>query len=261
MENQTFRPELPTLWPIRVKDKVKLATWIEPSISVHYNISLVWKILENLVEGWNQVVAEYQQELDVLSAEQTVESFILTQDIQPHFIQCLFSYITFFFILESGYKAIYSSLNGLNLTLELYLTHDKLPQWTKYIRKLRLIRNNSTAHFAGAEKANDLNSISGAMWEPWWTLKDTGVVDLASTQFGGSGVSRQDPVTGEIQQSSDRQIGPISEVHRQCTEFIAQYDLLCTDYMKRIKANLPMTLGNRIYSNPEGLKMGKPWIW
>ena len=58
------------------------------------------------------------------------------ESLKPRFIQCLFSYINFFFTLENGFQVLLSELCELNSELGLELKAPKRPKRTAYIHKL-----------------------------------------------------------------------------------------------------------------------------
>ena len=159
------------------------------------------------------------------------------------FIQALFTYITFFFMLETAYRQLYSHLNHLNREIEAGAAHKKLPQRTPYIELLWHIRNKSIAHFASMEQPSP-DSSAGTMLGVFAGTKQ-GRPDLDGICFGGMSVAGARP----------RETVSLPDSHVLCLEYLKQMDLVCDEYFGAVLANLPKTVSGKDYQPAAGPSM------
>ena len=256
-----FTPRLPALWAISVLDERESAAWSVPSMVVQQNISLAWKILTQIVEDWKSAAQDFQLRLEEEVSDPVLLEFDVIQNAQPRFIQCLFSYITFFFALESGYSLIYSQLNKLNKELKLNLPHDKFVERSEFVRKLWRIRNFSIAHWGATEKKEQLDLIAGRYWDWYCSEKNNEILDIEQMGFGIMKASRLDINSKTAKSSADRKIESIPKTHQQCSKYLSKLDTTCVAYLASIKSKLPLVIDGRRYRNPEEWKIGRPWTW
>ena len=222
------------------------AIWSLPSAPVVGNIPVLLQILDRIVEDWKTEVSFYKKNLNKKATDEMVAFVSAMVDLKPRFIQCLFSYIMFFFSLENGYNLVYSQLNSLNRELNLKIGHGKPPKRTSLINKMWLIRNYSVAHWAGTEKKENLDSIAGRYLESYCEKNDSGY-DLENLQFGAISLTNYNDMTGEVTESTNRQVPPIPMLHKQCSSYLIEFDHICAGYLIDIKNQLPIVRGDVKY--------------
>jgi hypothetical protein len=234
--------------PASVWDYANRVTWTVPTSPVSINIPVLWKILDQVVGDWHLAAEEHQMAGSAESDEKRL-SFLTNaiESVKPRFIQCLFSYISFFFMLENGYHFIYSELNELNMTPALRLPHRKPPEQPEFIENLWAIRNYSIAHWAGTEQKKRIDSAAGRGWGMCFSASDaTGWDwDIEKLQLGNIRICREDENAGITERSFNLGTKSIPEMHIICTSYLGEFDEVCTEYLDAIKSRLPMTIDGR----------------
>lgn len=151
--------ELPKIWPIRVWDRKNIGTWTLPSLNHTEVIPTLWVILHQIDSDWKDHASSYSYSALKKHHIHKAEFFVHALDeLEPRYIQCLFSYINFFFTLENGLSIFYDELKNLKDELGLRLRIAKKPKRVPYIEKLRLVRNNTVVHWGGPDKKHDVDS-------------------------------------------------------------------------------------------------------
>lgn len=236
--------------PIRVWSPS--ATWIHPHGGLLSGLAQTNRICCNIIEEWVRGANEIRAQLvlipnsDILyfrdnSAEIAFDDLL---------IKCTISYITMFLMLENGFKALYEELNKLNKDLELNVKHEKIPTRDGYIRQLWLIRNKSIAHWADTTN-KDLDRQAGLYLGGYSLRKDD---DLVNAEWGIFGVSKYDKQTGKTETSQPRRLKSLPETHLHCSQYIRQFDNVCSEYLKKIQEKLPLTKGDRKYTLVENIR-------
>ncbi len=208
--------------------------------------------MDQIVQDWKEEVANCEAYLaggeDRLHAGPSLDvtPIIGIQQLGIRFIHCLFAYISFFRMLDNGYRHVYEELNGLNHTLGLHVEHRKPPNTTELTRKLKMVRDLSIAHWAStdtdrAKRYSELDRAAGnTLWGLFYEMDPSGTCDIGSLRFGAGGVSRVNPDTGGTYRSKDRELPPLLDIHQQCASYVGEHDRVCTEYLNSIKAMLPV---------------------
>jgi hypothetical protein len=213
------------------------------------NIQLLWEILDMVVQDWKRESTPLQDAVDSSLTENeelfhALEAFV---SLQPLYLKCLFSYAMFFIALVEAYDRFYKELNALNRKSFFNVRHNKKPNPTAYIQKVRTIRNISLAHL-GSEEARVVNSVAAMMWQPMTLGKKTNESwNLDSMAFGSMEHTLRDATGAMIDQSDDFEVKGIPELDGQCKQYLDEYDNVCTDYLKAIHAKLPLTVDDEMY--------------
>lgn len=220
-----------------------------PSPIYFTNIALLWQILALTVADWRRELRPYQEAVDA-AAENAVlaESMRAFSELQPYLLKTLFSYAVFVVSLESVYEQLYADLNRLNEVECLRVPHGKPPQRTSFMNKVRLIRNIGIAHI-GSERVSAATSITASSWQPMSLATRIGErPNLDRITFGGL---RTIITThgGTKLKSEDLQVEGISELDRNCDEYLTRYDEMCVQYLDAIHSRLPIVDGNVRYSS------------
>jgi hypothetical protein len=152
-------------------------------------------------------------------------------ELQPRFIQCLFSYVSFFFLMETGFGRLSKEVSDLYRKLHVKPNALKKPKPCSYIEKLRLVRNKTIVHWGEPKNAEyeSPDDRAGQNWERFWPTDEEDLYDFI---FGGSSVP------GAL----DRQLLPFRETHRICTEYLRQYDEHCASLLFGFEPHLPKTV-------------------
>src|SRR5258708_16525048 len=132
------------------------------------NIGMIvpWRILHQIVVDWEDYAATH-----AIPAEAEPELNIMLDSLveqEPRYIQCLFSYIIFFFLLESGFRALLAELRKITRDLGLSPVRSKQPPRSEYIERLWRVRTHSIVHWGGPDKKDILNSHAGRYWDNTW---------------------------------------------------------------------------------------------
>jgi hypothetical protein len=228
--------------PVRVWTTT--GTWAIPT--VQGSIPELWRILNRVLQGWRCEVVRAKETLTTFNRDALVDlqGFDQLMALQWPFIQAFFTYITFFFMLESAYRLLYSHLNRLNQETEASVAHNKLPQRTPYIELLWHIRNKSIAHFASTERPSP-DSSAGTMLGVFTGTKE-GRPDLDGICFGCMSVVGARP----------RETVSLPDSHVLCVEYLKQMDIVCDDYFGAVLTCLPKTVSGKDYQPPSG-----PSLW
>ena len=101
------------------------------------NISLLHRILEEVLEDWLRAVEPYQRRVDDADDDSAVVVAGVTgfAELQPLLLKCLFSYAFFFVAAANAYRQLYADLNQANRDSGLHVRHDKEPKDTPFIKK------------------------------------------------------------------------------------------------------------------------------
>lgn len=220
-----------------------------PSPVYFANIPLLWQMLELTVGDWQRELRPYQECVDAAP-----ESAVLAEamrgfaELQPYFLKTLFSYAVFVVSLEGAYKRFYSDLNGLNKVPSLRVSHGTPPQRTPFLNKVRLIRNVAIAHI-GSHKVSAATSIAASSWQPMSLVTPIGSrPNLDRLTFGGMRTVITTDNGAKIQ-SQDLEVEGVSELDRQCREYLTKYDQMCVEYLDAIHRRLPVDVGSVRYSS------------
>jgi hypothetical protein len=196
----------------------------------------LWSILHQIEVDWRDAAAvSVYNGLPQDNNARLAFLFDTYESLTPRYIQCLFSYINFFYLLENGLLVLFDELREISRTLDLRLKLPKKPKRSDYIRKVRLVRNHTVVHWGGPDKKHQLDSRAGRMWGFGWS---TAANDLSDLQFGYLSVVG----------ASNRTLKPLGETHRLCTAYLTELDSVSTDLLTEIQARLPLTVGTRDYS-------------
>jgi hypothetical protein len=213
------------------------------------NIPLLWEILELIVQDWTREATPLQTAINNSSNDNerifhTSKAFIA---LQPHYLECLFSYAVFFVSLEGAYDKFYEDLNMLNRKSFLKLIHDKKPKPTDYIEKVRTFRNISVAHIS-SKKAKAVYAAAALWWQPMTLGKGlTEPWDLNKLSFGGMKLTLRNSAGKVIDHADDLEIKGIPEIDTLCGQYLDEYDRVCANYLNAIHAKLPVAIGNEKY--------------
>ena len=145
--------ELSKQIPIEVIDHNEQIILYIPETQVMENIPVIWNMLEQVIQDWTATAKAYPSFSSIDGKDkQAVLEFQVFQQFKPRIFQSLFSYTIFFFMLDNGFRFIYSEFNRINRELKLLIRHNKSPKWTELIRSLWKLRNFTIAHWAGTEQ-------------------------------------------------------------------------------------------------------------
>src|SRR5438445_9194163 len=164
-------PAFSMIPPIRVWDhREGGGTWILPSLSHTEGIPTLWQILHLIRSDWAKAAADFSIPDDCAgNSAKALCHLDAFESLKPRYIQCLFSYINFFFTLENGFRILFSELGELNHELGLKLAVPKRPKRPAYIEKLWLVRNYTVVHWGGPNKICDLDSRTVRLWCLSWS--------------------------------------------------------------------------------------------
>lgn len=225
--------EVAKIWPIRVWGKN--GVWSLPSLSHIEVIPTLWTILHQIDSDWKNYAASYSYSgLKRLYVSKNVFFTYAFEELKPRYIQCLFSYINFFFTLENGLSIYYDELKLLKDELALKLKIAKKPKRNAYVEKLRLVRNTTVVHWGGPDKKHDVESRAGRSWGFSWA---SDADDLTYLEFTPSLVDG----------AKDRLLKSLPDTHNICISYLKQYDVLCANLLSQIVSHLPIKLGDREY--------------
>jgi hypothetical protein len=229
-------PAISKIAPIRVWDHgERRGTWVLPDLSHTEAIPTLWKILDLIRSDWTQAAAAVSlpENCNEFSSKASFHLDAL-ESLKPRFVQCLFSYINFFFTLENGFQVLLSELGTLNHELDLKLKVPKAPKRPAYIEKLWLVRNHTVVHWGGPEKKHELDSRAGRLWAFSWPGDAT---DLTNLAFGSL----------TLVGARDHVLKPILETHDICLKYLKKWDDNCVELFEAILSHLPMKVGAREY--------------
>lgn len=227
--------ELHKTWPIRVWDHKNNRTWSLPALSNMEIIPTFWAILHQIDRDWKEHALKFS--FATANAHDTDRNRLLfeaLEELKPRFIQCLFSYINFFFTVETGYSIFHDELKNLKDKLRLRLKVAKKPKRNPYIEKLRLVRNHTVVHWGGPDKKHDIDSRAGRYWGFSFSTNADSLVDL---EFGSL----------TLVGAKDRVLKSLPETHKICTDHLKQYDLISANLLSEIVKHLPIKTGDLEY--------------
>jgi len=220
-----------------------------PNPLLFSNILMLWQFLDMIVIDWKRDSISLQAAIDNSNNDNEVlfnlsKAFI---PLQPLFLKCLFSYVIFFVSLEGAYTRFYEELNLFNKQTFFQLAHEKLPKPTDYIKKVRKIRNISVAHI-GTKNDKLINSIAAMMWQPMTLSKKSDELwNLDNITFGSLRLIHHDSSGHITDQSDDFEIKGIAELNGLCSQYLAEYDRVCSIYLQTIHTKLPIKINNNRY--------------
>lgn len=214
-----------------------LTTW-----QLRSNVPMLHLILEEVVEDWIRAVEPYQKKVDDADGDSAmifaVGSGIM--ELRPKLLKCLFSYAFFFVATDNAYGQLYAELNRANNDLGLNIKHDKPPKDTPFIEKIRLIRDNSIAHFPGtpSNRVSRLDAYAAMSWDPGGLSWSTGSrPDLEKLSFGSGRFVVTDS-SGQRVESKDLEVPGVRAAHEHCLPYLNEYDKMCCDYLEALQAAL-----------------------
>jgi hypothetical protein len=214
------------------------------------NIPLLLEILEQITQDWKREATPFQKAINDSDTEDE-KLFHVSQAfirLQPCYLKCLFSHSMFFVALEGAYNVFYAELNALNREPQFRVNHEGPPTAHAYIEKVRLVRNISIVHL-GSNEVEKIDSAAAMMWQPLTLGKDISASwDLDKLTFGAMKLTVRDRAGKVVNQSADMEIGGIPELSTECSKYINKYDQICADYLGKIGAKLPVTVGDIEYS-------------
>lgn len=211
--------------------------WTHPGLSPS-NFQTLWIILHQIEQDWIEAV----QKIDPKKYEDdpNLQSFDAYREIEPRYIQNLFSYINFFFLLETGFKTLADELKELSQNLDLKIKTENIPEHCAYIKKLKLVRNKTVVHW-GEKKAGKMseeqanrhkkNTSAGRRWGAYWKPTGDVICDLTNMGFGSMTVSG----------AEDRKLSSLPETHKICAAYLQQCDEICAALLKEIMDQIPIT--------------------
>ena len=208
-----------------------------PGLSISEAFPTLWNVLHQIHEDRIRESNEYNYadyKGDNPEVDRAVFLLIVMEDLKPRYIHCLFSYINFFFTLEIGFSNLYGELKRFQAHLGLGLKIPKKPRAPENYHKLRRIRNHTVVHWGGPDKNADINSAAGRMWG---FSVDSNADTLLALRVGASSIAGAD----------DRYLEPISEIHRNCADYLKAYDDLCAGILEEVASRLPTTVGDIEY--------------
>lgn len=238
-------PLVTKTWPIVGRKATATSIMMDmiPDISIILGMIDLWIILEQIVQDWIHEVEKHQCEIDTLTGDEkrqaVSEAF---SDIKPRYIQCLFSYIIFFLMIENGYKMISSQLNkfGSNHWRDKKVT---FPERTAFIKKVVTVRHYSIAHWAAPERKHPTDAKAGLYWGLSWPADD-----IEKIEFGH----------GNLRGAKPRDLPPILDVHSECKAYLQDLDKICTEHLKAIKSKLPISKDGWEYTDLDHQKPVAP---
>lgn len=248
-EDLAMESKLDTIGPVCCEKGQTKSTSRLPNPMLFGNISMLGKFLQMIVQDWKRDATSFQTQIDA-STNGGEAMFIMSKaflELQPLCLKCLFSYAFFFTSLEDAYLRFYAELNYLNRQLR--VKHDSPPARGSFIEKVRTVRNYSIAHI-GSNRKGVLNRHSAMSWQPMTLSKGTGEKwNLDDLTFGSMKWSVYDAHGKLIDQSDDIEITGVPKMDRLCSEYLGDYERLCSAYLEAVHARLPIKINNvRYYS-------------
>ncbi|MBI5294621.1 MAG: hypothetical protein HY869_04030 [Chloroflexi bacterium] len=229
--------ELPNIWPIRVWDNQEGGggTWVLPSLNHMEVIPTLWIILQQIIDDWKKYSAEFSftsvNDPNISKIEFQFNTF---DELEPRFINCLFSYINFIFLLENGFDVMFDELKGLAKELDLPIKIPKKPKRNAYIQRLRLVRNHTVVHWGGPKNKDYIDSRAG---RNWGFSIPTDADTLEDISFGYV----------SLVGANDRELRTLAQTHMEVTAYLRKYDVACAGMLKEIVQFLPIKKGSLEY--------------
>jgi hypothetical protein len=207
-----------------------------PGLSHADIVPTLWVILHQIEADWRELAMSYVYEgPDDDRDARSSFCFDTYEALRPRYVQCLFSYISFFYLLENGFTVLYDELKDLAFTLNLRFKMPRKPKRPEYIKKLRRVRNHTVVHWGGPDKKSHLNSRAGRMWGFSW---DAQANDLVHLCFGNMSVVG----------AEDRTLLSIPETHAISAAYLREWDEAAHFVLATILEHLPLTVGTRQYT-------------
>ena len=221
---------------IRVYDHgPKGGIWVLPGLSHRHIIPTLWTILHQLEADWEDIAQGHVYAGDPADDLARFAFLHATLEmLESRYIQCLFSYINFFCLLENGFGVLYDKLKVVSHELKRRLKLPKKPKPTEYVQRVRRVRNHTVVHWGGPGLKHQLDSRAGRMWGFAWS---TSATDLGGLEFGYMGVVGANP----------RVLKALGETHHLCVQYLQQLDAVCAELLGSIVAQMPITIGTREY--------------
>jgi hypothetical protein len=228
--------ELPKIWPICVWDhQPGGSTWVLPKLSHIEVIPTLWIILHQIVDDWDQYSSEFSFEnVDSPGISKAEYQSYAFEELKPRFINCLFSYINFFFLVENGFSIMFDEIKGIAKELDLTIKTPKKPKRGEYLRRLRMVRNHTVVHWGGPKNKDAIDSRAGRQW---------------GFSFPGDADTLKDISFGAMSLigATDRELRTLSETHTEATSYLRKYDVACAEMLQEIIRALPLRKGSREY--------------
>jgi hypothetical protein len=159
-------PAISKISPICVWDhREGGGTWNIPSLDYAEGIATLWQILHLIPSDWARAAADFPLPNNSAKALYHLDAL---DSLKPRYIQCLFSYINFFFTLENGFQVVLTELGEINCELGLNIAIPEAPERPAYIKKMRLVRNKTVVHWGEPEKNQTPDSQAGRLWGFSW---------------------------------------------------------------------------------------------
>jgi hypothetical protein len=196
--------------------------------------------LSEVVRDWERASAPYQSRIDSSEQEDglTVEAARAFVALQPVFLKCVFSYAMFFIATEHAYERLYSQLECANRLSGIHLKHKKKPKRSSTVEKIRKVRNLSIVHLASS-KNGEIRSRSALSWQPLsWSRPDGDLWNIDRMEFGAFRSVAKAPDGKVLSQSEDIKLPGIPELHRECLNYLKQFDEICTEYLDSLNERL-----------------------
>ena len=211
-----------------------------PNPHLYSIIALLWNMLDLVRVDWEREVLPRQQAYNLAETtnQRTILAAVAVADLQPYFLKCLFSYITFFVSLRHAYSLFYADLNRLNRLPVFQVRHPKLPRPDAYIRKVHMVRDISLVHF-GSTIVPEADSAAGLLWQPMSSSGTADAWDLGRITFRPGRVVVRDHAGAIIGESADLEINGMHELDLHCAAFLRQCDAVCADYLRALQSRLP----------------------
>jgi|688.fasta_scaffold205094_1 hypothetical protein len=208
------------------------STWVYPGFGVWEQLPTLWTILHNCHDDWRSYSKAHPLPRDLEENLRIDLVFEAMDELRPRFIQCLFSYVNFFFLMETGFWGVSDEMKKFYKKLGIEIKAAPEPERCSYIDRLRVIRNTTVVHWGqpiSKRKGPTPDDHAGRHWGGSWSTNDE---DLYDFNFGGM------VVPGAV----DRKLLPFRETHRICTEYLRQYDEHCASLLLGLEPHLPRTV-------------------
>ena len=140
-----------------------------PTPELLKNIPTLHQMLELTIADWLRAVEPYQIPVDEtesipsMSLASSLDGF---EELQIYFLKCLFSYASLFVAADNAYGSLFEELNRANDGSGLRLEHGRPPRKADpVVKKIRLIRNISIAHFP-SKTGSAIDNFAAMNWQP-----------------------------------------------------------------------------------------------
>jgi hypothetical protein len=228
---------------ISVVDSVSHTVWMLPSLDYLDAVPTLWIILHQIIDDWTRYTNELSY-VNYRNINPDRENHLLWafNELQPRYINCLFSYINFFFLLENGFDVLFREIKDIAKELKLTIKTPKKPKRTNYLDRVRMVRNYTVVHWGGPDQNMHIDSRAGRYWGLSYPLDTDTLEDI---RFGHVSL------TG----ATDRILLTLSQTHMECITHLREFDRNCASMLTEIIQALPITINSRTYEsrNPKGI--------